>query len=564
MSTDRCAAPGVLGRGRESFHRRDWADAYADLSAADRQSSLEPDDLERLATAAHLAGQDGPSAAVWERAHHEYLRRGDAPGAARCGFWLALGLLLGGESARGGGWLARSRRLLDDGGHDCVERGYLLELQNFAEPDAATAYDTSTLAAGIGDRFGDRDLRAFARLGQGQALIRRGMLAEAASLLDEVMVSVTAGEVSPIIAGLVYCAVIELCQQTFDLPRAREWTTALTGWCGTQSQLVPYRGQCLVHRSEIMQLNGAWPDAAEAARQAYDRLRDAAGPAAGAACYQRGELHRLRGEFAAADEAYRQASRHGREPQPGVALLRLAQGRVEVAAAAIRRALDEAADPLARSALLPAYVEIMLAGDDTVAAHAAADDLATIATDLNAPVLRAAAAQAKGAVLLAEGEARTALPSIRQAWKAWRDLGAPYETARAQVLLAHACHELGDGDSAAMEFDGARWVFGQLGAAPDLARLEHLPGCAPTAAELASRRGSNATSGLTAREGEVLALVASGRSNRAIGAELSVSEHTVARHVQHILRKLGVSSRAAAAAFAVEHRLLGTRSHSQD
>jgi DNA-binding CsgD family transcriptional regulator/tetratricopeptide (TPR) repeat protein len=551
----------MLGRGRESFHARAWADAYAELSAADRLSPLEPPDLERLATAAHLAGHEERCAALWERAHHEYVRRGDPQGAARCGFWLALGLFLGGESARGGGWLARSRRLLDDADDDCVEHGFLLELQNFAEPDAQTAYQASALAAAIGERFGDRDLQAFARLGQGQALIRLGRLKAAGALLDEVMVSVTAGEVAPVIAGLVYCAVLELCQLTYDLPRAREWTAALTGWCATQPQLVPYRGQCLVHRSEIMQLNGAWPDAVEAARQAYDRLREAAGPAAGAACYQQGQLHRLRGEFAVADEAYRQASRHGREPQPGLALLRLAQGSVAVAVAAIRRALDEAGDPLARSALLPAYVEIMLAGDEVTAARAAAEELSIIAADLPAPLLRAAADQAMGAVLLAEGEARAALPAIRQAWKAWRDIGAPYETACAQVLLARACHDLGDGDSAAMEFDGARRVFGELGAGPDLARMEHLPGWAPTAGAHPTRRAAGAH-GLTARECEVLAQVATGRSNRAIGAELSVSEHTVARHVQHVLRKLGVSSRAAAAAFAVEHGLV--RGHGQD
>lgn len=537
-----------LGRGRESFGRQAWADACADLSAANDASPLEPDDLVLLATAAHLVGHDDQSAAVWERAHREFLRRGDIPGAVRCASWLAFGLYLRGERARGGGWLARGRRLLDEGQHDCVERGYLLELQNFDVREASTAYSISIQAAEIGDRFGDPDLMALARLGQAQALIRLEKNTDAAALLDEVMVSVTAGEVAPMTAGIVYCAVIASCQETLDLRRAREWTAALAQWCESQPQLVPYRGQCLVHRSEIMQLHGAWPDAAEAAEQAYERLTQGSDPAAGAACYQRGELERLRGAFAAAEEAYRQASRWGREPQPGVALLRLAQGNVGAAAGTIRRALDEAADRVARAALLPSFVEIMLAKHEVEGARVAADELSAIAADLDAPLRRAVAAHATGAVLLAEGDARAALAALRHAWRVWRELDAPYEGARVRVLLAQACQELGDLDSAAMEFDAARWIFTQLGAGPDLARVEKQPSA--TAAR------PTAPAGLTAREREVLSHVAAGKSNRAIGAALILSEHTVARHVQHILRKLGMPSRTAAATFAVEHRLI--------
>lgn len=538
-----------VGRGRRAYACEAWLEAYELLRAADRRESLEAADLELLATSAYMLGRESEYLDLRERTYRAHVAAGESLKALRCAFWIGIGLAGRGEVGRAGGWLGRAQRLLDECGGDRVERGYLLLpviFEQEAVGDLEAAATTAAEAAAIGRRHGDADLFALAAHEQGHVLIRLGRGREGVRLLDETMVAVTAGELSPIVSGIVYCGVILACRDASDLRRAQEWTAALSDWCDRQPDLVAFTGRCLTHRAELLHLHGAWASALEAARRAEERSGHAENPAAaGEACYCRGEIYRTLGEFRAAEEAYREASRNGREPQPGLALLRCAQGKVEAAAASIRRALAECSEPARRAGLLPAFAEIALAVGDNAAARAASDELSALAQDQEDGALEASAAGVRGAVALAEGEAAGALVSLRQAAETWRRLGAPYEVARARELLGLACRALNDDDTAALELDAARTTYARLGAVPDVARVDLLAG--------GVRREAH---GLTKREVEVLRLVAAGKTNKAIAARLVISERTVDRHVSNILAKLRVPSRAAATASAYEHGLL--------
>jgi len=538
-------------QGLQSLRDRKWSAAFSLLSDADQAAALTGDELEALAIAAHLSGNESRALELLARIHQAHLDAGNVRRAARFAFWLGFIALNDGQYAQSNGWLARASRLLE-GQEACPERGYLLipsgiRAARGGEIQAAAA---AFIRAGqIGKSFGDKDLMTMALNGHGRALIRGGEHAKGNKLLDEAMVAVIAGEVSPIVAGGVYCSVLEACRETHDVRRAQEWTSALDRWCADQPELVPYRGHCLLYRAELLQLRGSWREALEETQGARERLsQPTAKPALPAALYRLGELHRLRGEFAEAEDAYLSAAKAGHAAQPGLALLRLAQGRLLDAAKSIRRHAEAVGTPgptPGQAELLEACLEIALAENDLEGARRSAGSLRKLALKFRVPLLEAMAACAQGAVFLAEGDARRALHALRRGCALWTELEAPYPAARARALAARACLELGDCDASALELAGARNAFERLGAKPELTRLAALsPGEAPR------------DSRLSPREIEVLRLVASGAGNRAIAQKLSLSEKTVARHISNIFVKLDLNSRSAATAYAYEHRLV--------
>ena len=468
--------------------------------------------------------------------------------AARCACWLASGAFTAGEPAQGMRWLARAGRLLEERVQEgCVEQGYLRLLEAmvaFERGDAAAAEVGFGAAIAAGRRFGDATLVAAARHGQGRSLVRQGELARGAALLDESMAAVQAGEVEARVVGGIYCSVLDACGEMLDLRRAQEWTDALERWCAAQPDLAPYRGHCRMHRAELLHLHGAWDAALVEAQQACSLLgRPHAGPPLGMALHFLGDLHRLRGTYPKAEEAYRRAGQLDSTPRPGLALLRLAQGRVEAARALVRD-VASAAEGGARPPALDACVEIALAARDLAGGRAAADELGALGRRMGVPLVRAMAARGAGAVLLAGGDSAGARGPLREALAAWQELEVPYEVARVQVLCALACRAEGNREVAEVARAAARSTFERLGARPAVAQVDAL-------FQRAARPG-----GLTDREVQVLALVASGRTNRAIAAALGLSEKTVARHLSNILAKLDLPSRAVATAYAFQQDLV--------
>jgi DNA-binding CsgD family transcriptional regulator len=529
----------ALERGRAAYADRRWNVCVESLRAADAEEPLSGDDLRLLGLSLHMTGDDEASMAVLERAHRLALDEEHWAEAAETAFWFGFILINSDETTRGTAWLTRSRALAAE--HHVP--GSIAALPDAAEARglvmAGRTEEGLALAsacARTGRAEGNANLEVLGRLGVGWALLRQGRRAEALAAYDDVMLTVSwSNQVYPTVAGLAYCAVISACMSVLDIRRAREWTGALSEWCEAQSGLVPYRGQCLVHRSQLMAMQGDWVGALDEARSACARL---GGPAIGDAWYQLGEVQRLQGRYQDAEDAYRRANSLGRQPEPGLALMRLEQGRLDEAVTTFRRLYAEPSR-IDRADILAGFVAAVLAAGDVDAARTATDELAADAEA--SPVHQGRAAEARGAVLLAEQDPAGALAHLRQALGVWTTLEMPYDAARVRVLIGDACRGLGDETAACLEHDAARETFVRLGAGPALARLD------------ATTPGHG---GLTAREVEVLRLVAAGHTNRTVATELVLSEKTVARHLSNIYTKLGIGSRSAATAYAYDHHLV--------
>ncbi|MEU4604469.1 response regulator transcription factor [Kribbella sp. NPDC023972] len=519
----------AVAEARSAYDARAWSRAYELFAAAD---TLDADDLDRYAVAAMLLGRMDEYYAIRERAYEQLLAQRDLLGAAGAALWNGMQRMVSGDVVVGGGWLARAARLIEEDGTDSVPAGFLRLSQAFAADDLEQAVAISNDAVVAGRRLGSKDLVGLALHQQGLLLLEGGHTADGLAKLDEAMVELTSGSLSPMVTGIVYCGAIAGCWTVYELRRAEEWTAAMTRWCDSQPDLGNFTGECKVRRAELKQLRGAWTDArADLARVSsadVDRW------AAGCAAYVRGDLDRLQGHFADAEECFTEASRLGYDPQPGLALLRLQQGSVQAAAAMIRRCLSESQDDGKRVEVLFAATEILVASGELEAATAAADGLTTLASKCHSTIVQALQEQAQAMVRLTQSP-DAALTPARAALRRWIELRAPYQEARTRLLIADACRALGDAESADRETVTARQTLHDLGAVTEAQRPDGL---------------------LSPREIEVLRLVATGATNRAIAAQLVLSERTVDRHVSNIFTKLGVSSRSAATAYGFEHKLV--------
>ena len=540
---------GVAGveQARVDFERGRWDTAFDAWSAAELDT-LSVDDLDDLATAAELLGHYDTAVLALQRAFAASETAGDASGSIRSAFRLAMVTASHGEPALSAGWTSRAEGLLDGVDADRVEHGWVAVLRMYralGAGDFPQAGAFADQAAAAGRRHHDPDLTAFAVCAQGRFALYTGRIAEGRAFLDEAMVRVIAGETSPVIAGHVYCTAIEGCQEISDFGRVAEWTAALERWCTEQPGLLAFTGQCSVHRGQLLRLRGQWPDALEEFELASQRYAAVRAPdAMGLAAYETGEVLRLRGDLAAADEAYQRAADHGFDPQPGLALLWLANGQTDAALAVVRRLLEAPAGPVQRCRILPSTVDVLIAAGALDQAREVVTELDAVASGFGCDALEAAAAHAAGAVELAAGDAAGALPYLRKAEQLWARVQAPYDRARARTLIGRALATLGDTESSRRDLEAARAIFRQVGARPDADEVSRL--LAP----------ATLPGGLTAREVEVLRLVAAGRSNAQIAAELVLSEKTVARHLSNIFTKIEVGSRTAATAYAFEHGLV--------
>ena len=478
------SAAESLEAGRAAAGRRAWREAYPLLGeAVERDASPSGDDLELLAEAAYWTGRFDEALEVREHAYAVHAAAGDSERAANAALKLALDNIGKGALALARGWLARGERLLAElpesrvhgmlavaRGQSALTAGRLDEVVAEAE----RAYE-------LGRRFADRDCEAFGLVLKGVAFMIQGRYDEGLRLLDEASTAAVAGELSPFSSCVVYCMTITGCHSVGDFDRARQWTDAAHRWCEDEDA-EGFPGACRVHRSEILHLTGDWEGAEKEALGACRELGAYDVMTAGAGYYQIGEIRRRRGDFAAAEEAYGQARAFGREPQPGLAQLRLAQGKVDEAVAGLRLALIEELEmPFARVQLLAAQVEVSLAAGDAAAARKAVDELGALADSLlvdgqRTPLVEGTFELARGQIELAEERWEQAIACLRRALRIWSRIGAPYETARAHEGLGQTYGKLGDPEGGRAALETAKETFERLGAVLDAQRTKELLG----------------------------------------------------------------------------------------
>ncbi len=484
----------ALQAGRDAIQRHAWKEAFDLLSAEDAAKGLSPDDLELLAQAAWWVGRLGISIAAHERAYAAYVEASDRR-ATLAAIELARNYFAKGEPSVGTAWLNRADRLLPEE-PESVEHGHLARMHAVVALEGRHDYDAALThakrALELATRFHDRDLMAVALHDQGRILVAKGQVTEGNSLIDEATVAAVSGEIGPFATAIVYCNTITCCKELADYRRAGEWSEAAKRWCERQA-ISGFPGMCRVYRAGIMRVRGAWVEAEQEARRACEELRDFNQSYAAESLYELGEIQLRMGDLAAAEDAFRQAHELGREPEPGLSMLRLAEGKVKTAAASIRRALaEDSPDRLHRAYLLPAQVEIAVAAGELEVAKTAATELEEIAKTYGVSALQARAAWARGIVQLAEGNATAAAQCLRRAQHLWQDVDCPYEVARARLALATAYRAEGDEEAAALEIKAARATFERLGATLDILRAAELLGAdagreAPASTQTATR-----------------------------------------------------------------------------
>ena len=536
----------TLDRAREAVSQGAWAEAsglFAQLDAAE----LEAADLESMADAAWWCCRIDDSIAARQKAYVAYLDAGSLRRAGYAAWRISEDHGIKGESSVGSGWLKRAQRHLG-GESDCVERGFLAITESDVARTSGDIEQARTHAAhavDLGERCGSLDLHAMGIQTLGRALLASGQIGEGMALLDEAMTLAVGRRLSPMFTGIIYCNVVAACMQRADLARASEWTEQAMAWCGSISDLTPYHGICRMHRVEIAAMHGRWDEAESEAQRTLREMQDMEQHVIAEALYVIGEICFRRGDVSAAEVWFMRAQQAGRDPQPGLATVRVAQGRVDAAAAGLRLSLTSASEPtLQRARLLSAQVDVLVALGDLQGAADSTQALDAVASETPSMLLDALAMTARASVCLAQDQTDEALRSARDAWSMWQRLKLPYFAAKARVIIGVAAEQAGDRDHAQVELDAARGMFERLGAVLDARAIG-----------IRQRAGADMPGGLSARELEVLRMVASGKTNREIAAEMVISDKTVSRHLENIFRKLDVTTRAAATAFAFKHQL---------